>query len=234
MGTGWITLQRDLKDHWIFQDSDALKFWVYLLLTANHTPKKTMFNGKLIEVQRGSLIGGRMSLSDKTGISERKVRRLMSVLQDESMVSIKKTTKYSIISITNYDEYQSSVHQTSIKTANKRPQSDPQSDPHLNNVNNVNNKKEKGKTKRFIPPTHSEVFNYMNSKGVINDNESETFIDHFTSNGWKVGGKAAMKDWKSAVRNWIKRGTQNAKGQSNNTESVRERLERVSKEAGYR
>ena len=67
MSSGWITLQRDLKDHWIFQDSDALKFWVYLLLTANHTPKKTMFNGKLIEVQRGSLIGGRMSLSDKTG-----------------------------------------------------------------------------------------------------------------------------------------------------------------------
>ena len=70
MGSGWITLHRDLKDHWIFQDSDALKFWVYLLLTANHTSKKTMFNGKLIEVQRGSLIGGRMPM--RTGRSRGK------------------------------------------------------------------------------------------------------------------------------------------------------------------
>lgn len=29
----------------------------------------------------------------------------------------------------------------------------------------------------------------------------ESWYDHFESNGWKVGGKAPMKDWKAALRN---------------------------------
>lgn len=36
--------------------------------------------------------------------------------------------------------------------------------------------------------------------------EAETFWDHFTSNGWKIGGKTPMKDWKAAARNWVRRG----------------------------
>lgn len=35
--------------------------------------------------------------------------------------------------------------------------------------------------------------------------EAESFFDHFQSNGWKVGGKAIMKDWKAAMRNWKRR-----------------------------
>lgn len=238
MGSGWITLHRDLKDHWIFQDSDALKFWVYLLLTANHTSKKTMFNGKLIEVQRGSLIGGRMSLSAKTGISERKVRRFMSVLQDEAMVSIKKTTKYSIISITNYDEYQSSVHQTSGKTAIKRPQSDPQSDPHLNNVNNVNNKKEGDKppvkAQRFSPPTNSDVMNYFVEQGLpFGDagNEADKFSDFYASKNWNVG-KNKMKDWKAACRNWKRRIKENETSKRDIAPSASDRITAALKSRG--
>jgi hypothetical protein len=32
--------------------------------------------------------------------------------------------------------------------------------------------------------------------------DAQHFFDHFSSNGWKVGGKAAMKDWQASVRNW--------------------------------
>ena len=35
--------------------------------------------------------------------------------------------------------------------------------------------------------------------------QAEQFYNHFESNGWLVGGKAKMKDWKAAARNWIKR-----------------------------
>jgi hypothetical protein len=33
--------------------------------------------------------------------------------------------------------------------------------------------------------------------------EGEKFFNHFQSNGWKVGGRAPMKDWHAAARNWI-------------------------------
>lgn len=56
---------------------------------------------------------------------------------------------------------------------------------------------------RFAPPTLEDVTNYWLTKPLAGN--PETFFDHFTSNGWKVGGKAAMKDWKAAARNWSRR-----------------------------
>lgn len=55
------------------------------------------------------------------------------------------------------------------------------------------------KSKRFVPPTENEVAAYMHEIG-FNGN-SEKFVSHYESNGWKVG-KNKMKDWKAAVRTW--------------------------------
>src|SRR5690554_5983089 len=60
------------------------------------------------------------------------------------------------------------------------------------------------KRKRFIPPNLKEV------KTFFHENKSsyqvaEMFFNHFESNGWKVAGKAPMKKWKAAARNWIMR-----------------------------
>lgn len=33
--------------------------------------------------------------------------------------------------------------------------------------------------------------------------EAEKFYNYFKSNGWKVGGRAPMKDWQAAARNWL-------------------------------
>lgn len=56
---------------------------------------------------------------------------------------------------------------------------------------------------RFSPPSLDEVRAYCAEQGFSMD--PSAFYDHFTSNGWKVGGKAPMKDWKAAVRNWERR-----------------------------
>ncbi len=66
-----------------------------------------------------------------------------------------------------------------------------------------NNKSEK--PKRFIPPTLSEVQDYISSNSYsVNP---EAFINHYTSNGWMVG-KNKMKDWKAAVRTWHQKNDQ--------------------------
>lgn len=33
--------------------------------------------------------------------------------------------------------------------------------------------------------------------------EAEKFFNHFESNGWLVGGKSKMKDWRAGARNWM-------------------------------
>lgn len=55
---------------------------------------------------------------------------------------------------------------------------------------------------RFTPPTLQEVEEYVDERGL--DMDAGAFFDHFTSNGWKVGGRTPMKDWKASVRNWAR------------------------------
>ena len=71
--------------------------------------------------------------------------------------------------------------------------------------------KTKVPSKRFTPPTSAEVMDYMYEKGVNSSTEPEKFIDFYESKGWVVG-KAKMKCWKAAVRNWLKGYKAKAKG----------------------
>ena len=76
-------------------------------------------------------------------------------------------------------------------------------DEHMENENedeNINNNIEEGKRKAFTPPTVQEVEQYCAECGLKNV-DAQHFIDHYESNGWKVG-KNPMKNWRSAVRNW--------------------------------
>ena len=54
----------------------------------------------------------------------------------------------------------------------------------------------------FTKPTLEEVREYCDTRA--NDVDPEQFFDHYESNGWMVG-KAPMKDWRAAVRNWERR-----------------------------
>ena len=59
----------------------------------------------------------------------------------------------------------------------------------------------KGDNKRFTPPSIELIKEYCIERK--NSVSAEKFLDHYTSNGWKVG-RNPMKDWKAAVRTWEK------------------------------
>lgn len=54
---------------------------------------------------------------------------------------------------------------------------------------------------RFAPPTLIDVSEYCKSRK--NNVDPQRFIDHYESNGWRVG-KNPMKSWQAAVRTWEK------------------------------
>lgn len=53
-----------------------------------------------------------------------------------------------------------------------------------------------------IPPEQSAVADFFREMGYPLL-EAQKFFNHFQSNGWRVGGKAPMRDWQAAARNWI-------------------------------
>lgn len=58
--------------------------------------------------------------------------------------------------------------------------------------------------KVFKKPTIDEILLQCAKIG-LPDAEGQKFFNHFESNGWKVGGKAAMKSWTAALQTWKSR-----------------------------
>ena len=67
-------------------------------------------------------------------------------------------------------------------------------------INNINNKKEIYKEKRFKKPTLEEVSEYCLERN--NDIDPEVFIDFYEANGWVQGKNKPIKDWKACIRTW--------------------------------
>ena len=189
MSGGWIRMQRGIVDHWVFSEADALKLWVYLLMSANYEDKSRMFNGRLTQVRRGQLIYGRHAVSQRLGISEAKLRRYMKQFIKDEMISQQITNKYSVITITCYEKYQDASQQTAGKAPTKRRQT---TTPEQVTINN----------KQHIPPSVGEVESYCESRG--NGIKAEAFVDYYEARGWMIG-KNKMKSWQSAVRTWENR-----------------------------
>jgi hypothetical protein len=119
---GWIKLHRKILDWEWFQDSHTYHLFTYLILSANHESKR--WRG--ITIERGQLVTGRYKLSAQTGLSERKIRTCLERLIECNEISIKTTNRFSIITLCNYDSYQSLDNDSDQQTTNKRPTNDQQ------------------------------------------------------------------------------------------------------------
>lgn len=64
------------------------------------------------------------------------------------------------------------------------------------------------KIEKFSKPGKGEIISYLSAEHKIDEftgmGIADMFYDHFESNGWKIGGKAQMKDWKAAMRTWLR------------------------------
>ena len=142
MSIGWIKIHRKLFNHWISQEPEALAMWVRLLSEANHSPVKKMFNGNLIEIKRGQLIFGLNAFSAKSGVSVAKLRRYLKLLETEGMINKQTTNKFSLITITCYDDYQGDDKQS----ASKQQSNDKQTTTPKECKNNKNEKNKDNNT----------------------------------------------------------------------------------------
>lgn len=106
---GWISLYRKIQEHWIWKSIepfDKRSAWLSLLFKANHKDTKVMMDSKLVEIKRGSFITSELKLANEWKWGRKKVRTFLKRLEDDRMLSKSSTTKYTAISIENWDLYQ--------------------------------------------------------------------------------------------------------------------------------
>ena len=88
---GWISVHREIQDHWVWEEKPFSKgqAWLDLLMMANHKDNKFVFNGELIEVARGAFITSELKLMERWGWSKSKVRNFLKMLENDSMITKK-------------------------------------------------------------------------------------------------------------------------------------------------
>ncbi|QOA89730.1 DnaD domain-containing protein [Staphylococcus aureus] len=172
--TGWISIDRSIQNHWLFKEKRTFsKFeaWIYLLMEANHSKAKVPIGNQIVTVERGQRLTSILTLSDLFNWSRFKVKTFLDLLESDGMLEVKTTSKYTLITIVNYDFYQSeqgrNQHQNNIKPTSKQHQSNinPTSKQHQTNTNNNDNKDN-------------------NEKNVNNEKKKAAAFDFFQDNGF--------------------------------------------------
>lgn len=63
-------------------------------------------------------------------------------------------------------------------------------------------KKLRQKNKSMVMPNEQELIKYFLEQN-FPELEAKKFFNYFSSNGWLVGGKTPMANWKAAAQNWM-------------------------------
>lgn len=106
LNTSWIKLHRKLIDSLVFQNEKCLKVWIWCLCKAGYKEKEVLFGKKKIELKRGQFIMGGFTAEETLHIARTTIYYWLDFLEKEGMVDIKKTNKYTVITIRNWDAYQ--------------------------------------------------------------------------------------------------------------------------------
>ena len=108
MKQGWISVHRQIREHWLWEDKPFSKgqAWIDLLMLASHTDNKFLLGNELVEVKTGSFITSIEKLRKKWGWSNTKVVSFLNLLESDGMITKKSDTKKTAITIENYSFYQ--------------------------------------------------------------------------------------------------------------------------------
>lgn len=113
---GWIKVYRKIRQSFVWTDANQLKLWLLILMKASHDGNRFLFNGQQVDVTSGQLVTGAHALAFEFNngvprdnqVAWRKVWRWVKRFENEGMLTIKSNNKYSVITVVNYHQYQSS------------------------------------------------------------------------------------------------------------------------------
>lgn len=124
------------------------KLWSLCLMKAAHEKRKFLFNGKEVWLNSGEFVTGRDALTFEMNkgakrehqVNSTSVWRWIKLFEKEGMLDIKSTTKYSVISISNWGAYQSDEQQVDIKWTSSEQQVDTnKNEKNYKNEKNIDN-----------------------------------------------------------------------------------------------
>lgn len=200
--TGFVSLYRSIKKHWIWKDPVKFQWWIDILLTANYSDNKVNIGYELFECKRGQSIQSLQTWGKTWNVSKDTVRNFFKLLEKDKMILIENLKKTTRLTVCNYDSYQIIIHDK--QTQGKRKANDEQTQPHPNNKDNNINKDNKLKERaNNFGETLTQFITIENKKDII------AFWNYWTEpNKSKTQLKFEMEktwDTKRRIDTWLKR-----------------------------
>lgn len=213
---GWIKFHRSFLDWEWYSDINVSRVFIHLLLKVNFYDEKW----KGTTVKRGQRVTSLSNLASETSLSVKQIRTVFKKLESTGEIIRKGTSRFTIITICNYEKWQKDLEPEGKQRASKGQTEGKQraTNKEVKKDKEVKNKTEP--SKKFVPPELSEVELYFSEKGFAH--EAQRFFDYYESIGWKVG-KNPMKKWKNAASGWISRNSNQNKTQPN-TPSIQDQI----------
>jgi len=140
---GWIKLHRKLIENPIFLKPELLQLFIYCLLKANHETQKIIFNGQEIEIKIGQFITGRNAMAKDLKQNPKSTYNRLQILKNIEILDIKTNNKFSLVTVRNYELYQSQETKKDSKKDNQRTTRGQPEDTNKNDKNDKNDKKYK-------------------------------------------------------------------------------------------
>lgn len=197
----WFSVDRALLSHdlWLSDPFTRGQAWVDLIGLANWGAGYIRVRGARVDLERGQLGHSLRYYAQRWRWSVGKVNRFLNELKTERMVELSQSAVTTVVTITNYDRYQSGGTQNGTLTEQSRNTDGTLTEQNKQETTITNKKQQQLGRAKFAKPSVEEVAAYCRERG--NSVNPQQWFDHYEANGWKVG-KNAMRDWKAAVRTW--------------------------------
>lgn len=107
----YVKISRKILDWEWYTDINTKVLFLHILLKANWKPGR--FQGT--EVPRGSLATSQQNMAAETGLTIKNVRTALKHLENTGEVAVSRHPKFSVITVKNYNQYQSSGSQMAVE-----------------------------------------------------------------------------------------------------------------------
>ncbi len=177
MAKGYIKLYRQIQDTSIWADSNKLKLWLLCLLKATHDGRTQIVGNQTINLEPGQFITGRNDIADDfnrgakrcCSVDGQTLFRWLKLFENLKMLSIKSTNKYTIVTLLNWDKYQSNEQQMNIKrTSNEHQMNTNKNDKNeKNDKNDLKEENSKEEKSDSVPNADSALLTSDDEKSSI-------------------------------------------------------------------
>lgn len=141
---GWISLQKQIQNHWIWKDPIKFQWWIDILLTVNFSTGKVNIGNEIFECLRGQSLISLQNWGIRWKVSKDTARNFLKLLEKDHMIKMESLGKSTRITVCNYDKYQlilpDSRTQSKRTTNDKQTHSDTTNKEDNNNNENNDNK----------------------------------------------------------------------------------------------